>query len=399
MATIKVKFRPSGIQGKAGTLYFQVSHRRVIRQISTDLHILPQDWDDVRQRIVPSDSGKIRMQNRIDCSLSLLRLAVDKLESRGLPYQADDVVGQFKDSAGQTSILTFMREQIDYLYRCRKFGTAKNYERTLRSFGRFLDGDIAIIALNEQLVENYNAYLMQRGLVRNSISFYMRILRAVYNKAVRRQIVGAANPFWNVYTGIDKTRKRAVDEQVIARLCNLDLSRMPHLVLARDVFIFSYCARGMAFVDVAFLKKRDIRGMVLDYARHKTGQLLRIKLEPNMRKIIDKYANSVKETRYVFPFLTSFDMKEAYDQYRNAIGVYNRHLAELSRMLLLPYPLTSYSARHSWANAARKHKASLAVISAGLGHNSERTTQIYLTSLENSEIDAVNKGIIAKLYD
>lgn len=398
MTTIKVKLRPSSIQGKAGTIYYQVTHRRLIRHISTNLHILPGDWDEHCQKLFSNDANASLFQNRIDCDVALLNAIAKELDSIGKPYSADDIVRQFKIPNSHISIISFMKEQIDYLRRCKQYGTAKNYERAMRSFAKFLDGDIAIIAFNEQLVENYNAYLSQRGLIRNSISFYMRIIRAVYNKAVRRHLVEQTKPFLNVYTGIDKTRKRAVDESIIANLCKLDLTKVPQLEMTRDIFIFSYCARGMAFVDIAFLKKKNIENSMLCYARHKTGQLLSVKIEPNMKKIIEKYADSVKDTIYIFPILTSIETDKAYNQYHKAINSYNRQLKKLSQMLFISSPITSYTARHSWANAARKHNAPIAVISAGLGHTSEKTTQIYLTSLENSAIDTVNKGIISKLY-
>ena len=398
MATVKVKFRPSSVQGKAGTIYYQVTHRRLIRQITTSIHILPENWEGCSQRIISHDNNLAQLQNRIDCDVSLLFAIIKKFEAVRIIYSTDDIVSQFKTPNSHITFISFMKEQIEYLRRCNQHGTAKNYERAMRSFAEFLSGDIAIVAFNEQLVENYNAYLSQRGIVRNSISFYMRILRSVYNKAVRRHIVEQSNPFQNVYTGIDKTKKRAVDESIISKLCKLDLSNDIHLELARDIFIFSYCARGMAFVDIAFLKKKNIEDNILSYSRHKTGQLLSVKVEPSMKKIIDKYADLTKGTAYVFPLLLSTDAREAYNHYRKAINLYNRQLKELSRKLLISRPLTSYTARHSWANAARKHNAPISVISAGLGHTTEKTTQIYLTSLENNAIDTVNRGIISELY-
>lgn len=398
MATVKVKFRPSSVQGKAGTIYYQVTHRRLIRQITTSIHILPENWEECGQRIISHDNNIAQLQNRIDCDVSLLFAIIKKFEAVGILYSTDDIVSQFKTPNSHITFISFMKEQIEYLRRCNQHGTAKNYERAMRSFAEFLSGDIAIVAFNEQLVENYNAYLSQRGIVRNSISFYMRILRSVYNKTVRRHIVEQSNPFQNVYTGIDKTKKRAVDESIIAKLCKLDLTQKPHLEKTRDIFIFSYCARGMAFVDIAFLKKKNIENNLLCYSRHKTGQLLSVRMEPNMTKIVEKYADIVKDTIYIFPILISSETCEAYNQYRKAINSYNRQLKELSQMLSLPNTITSYTARHSWANAARKHNAPISVISAGLGHTTEKTTQIYLTSLENNAIDTVNKGIISELY-
>ena len=202
----------------------------------------------------------------------------------------------------------------------------------------------------------------------------------------------------NVYTGIDKTRKRAVDEKLIATLFKLELAKNSSLELARDIFIFSFCTRGMAFVDIAYLKKSNIQDGMIHYARHKTGQLLSIKIEPNIADIINRYRLNKNDSPYVFPIIKSTAPAVAYDEYRKGINLYNRQLKELSKMLSLDSPLSSYTARHSWATAARKHNAPISVISAGLGHTSEKTTQIYLTSLDNNEIDSINQGIISELY-
>lgn len=397
MATVKVKWRPSTIEGKAGTIFYQITHRRIIRQITTDIHILTECWDTGQSRIVPSSPDSITIQTQIDSGILLLQSIIKTLDSSGHDYTVDDIVKEYRTDNNHLFMLTFMREQIDYLNRCRRYGTAKNYEHTMRSFSRFLGRDIPVADISEQLIDNYNAFLAQQGVVRNSVSFYMRILRAVYNKAVRQHNIGQSNPFRNVYTGIDKTCKRAIDEKLIAELYKLDLSDSSPIELARDIFIFSYCTRGMAFVDLAYLKKANIQDGTIHYARHKTRQLLSVKIEPNIRKIIDKYADCTKDTPYIFPILTSSDADKSYRQYRTAINVYNRQLKELSKMLSADCRLTSYTARHSWATVARKHHAPISVISAGLGHTSEKTTQIYLTSLENSTIDIVNQGIISEL--
>lgn len=399
MATVKVKFRPSTVADRPGRIIYSVTHRRIIRQITTDIHLSPEYWDAEHQSIVPSAADVIKIQTRIDSGILQLQSIIKTLETSGNKYSVDDIVQQYRTSGNHLFMLAFMQEQIDCLHRCKRYGTAKNYEHTLHSFAKFLGGDIPVAAISEQLIDNYNAFLVQRGIVRNSTSFYMRILRAVYNKAVRRHNIGQSDPFRNVYTGIDRTRKRAIDEKLIAELCKLDLPSGSSAELARDIFIFSYCTRGMAFVDIAYLKKTNIKDGAIHYARQKTGQLLSVKIEQNIRQILDRYADCTKDAPYIFPILTSTDTYESYHQYRTAINLYNRQLKELSKMLSADCRLTSYTARHSWATVARKHHAPISVISAGLGHTSEKTTQIYLTSLENSAIDMVNHYIISKLNE
>ena len=297
---------------------------------------------------------------------------------------------------GTIKVLEFMENQICMMRNANRLGTAYNYEKTKKNLTEFLEGvDIPFTKVDEQFISEYNAFLIRRGMVRNSVSFYMRILRAVYNKAVRQRVVAPGNPFVDVYTGVDKTHKRAVSESVISQLYKLDLFSGTQLAMARDIFIFSYCTRGMAFVDIAYLKKDNIQNGVICYARRKTGQHLSIRLEPAIKKIIERY--SCYTSSYVFPILTTSEPKQAYEEYRLAINNYNRLLRKLAEMLPSGCKLTSYTSRHSWATAARNHNVPISVISAGMGHTSEQTTQIYLKSIEDNEIDDANASLIEML--
>ena len=398
MATVKVKLRSSSVIGKAGTIFYQVTHSRKTLQITTNIHLKPDEWDAENVRILSSAPDRMMLRNRIDSDVSQLRKIINDLEKRGASYTTADIVQRFRNDEHQTSVLTFFRRQIELLRNANRLGTARNYEKTFNSFSQFLGSeDIRFSMMTEPLIENYNAFLVRRGIVRNSISFYMRILKAVYNKAVRQHLAEPGNPFQEVYTGIDRTRKRAIPESLIVQLYRLELPAESSLSFARDIFIFSYCTRGMAFVDVAYLKKANIHNGMIHYSRRKTGQLLSVRIEDNIQTIIDKYRTDERE--YIFPIISSEDTAEAYEQYRQALNNYNRHLKMLSRLLPEGNKLTSYTSRHSWATVARDHNVPISVISAGLGHTSEQTTQIYLTMLENSVIDEANQGIISSLNE
>ncbi len=291
---------------------------------------------------------------------------------------------------------TFIEEQISQLREEHRYGTANNYEKTKKSLESFLrNKKLTFSNFDEQLIADYNTYLISKGLMRNSISFYMRNLRAIYNKAVKHKIVRKKELFSEVYTGIDKTRKRAVDEKIISKLYNLKLDNNDALSFTRDIFIFSYCMRGMSFVDIAYLKKSDISNGIISYCRRKTGQLMNVRIESCMQCIINKYKENTSE--YIFPIIKSDDKGEAYKQYRSGINIYNRNLGILSDMIGSDCKLSSYTARHSWATAARKHDVPISVISAGMGHSSETTTQIYLKSIEDDVVDRANAEIINKL--
>lgn len=396
MATIKAKLRPSSVVGRAGTIYYQVTHRRATQQITTNIRLQPDEWDAIGEQVVVSVADKSIIQNRIDSDIALLKRIVKDLDISGVTHSVGDIIKRYKSPECHVLVLDFMQNQIRLMRNANCLGTAQNYEKTMKNFTEFLGGfNLPFSAMTEQLIAEYNAFLVQRGMVRNSISFYMRIMRAVYNKAVRHKFVEQSHPFTEVYTGIDRTRKRAVSESIIAQLHRLELEAGTPLALCRDMFIFSYCTRGMAFVDIAYLKKSNLQNGMICYARRKTGQLLNVRIEPSIQRIIDRYADS--NSPYVFPILNSLDANEAYEQYQVALNTHNRLLGRLSEMLGCGCKLTSYTSRHSWATAARNHNVPISVISQGMGHSSEQTTQIYLTMLENSVIDDANKGIISGL--
>ena len=395
MAKIKVKFRPSTIKGKKGTVYYSVSHKSIVKHITTSMHIHPENWDTQNQCIKYLDSETELIQNKIDSDISALQRIIEEFENRNIDFKVADIISQFNNPAPNVSVISFINEQILFLKDCKRFGTARNYQIAADALAVFLDGrPLFFSEINSNFVELYSDYLLHKGLVRNSLSFHMRILRAVYNKAVRLGYTHQTFPFHNTYTGIDKTKKRALNEEVITKIIELDLDNKKSLAFARDMFLFSFFTRGMAYVDIAHLKKTNIHDNTIHYTRHKTGQYMTVRIEPCIKEIIDRYAASVSGSPYVFPILDSEDIKVSFDQYNIALRLYNHRLKKISELLGINYNISSYTSRHSWATAARNQNIPISLISAGMGHTSVKTTEIYLNSIENTLIDNANKEIL-----
>ncbi len=403
MATIKIKFRKSTRENGAGSLVYQLYHKGEVRQLAAGLRIPERMWNRASEWLIErsdnrDDNETLRnCRLQLECDVEYFRQIIDELDKGYKPYTLDDVIGTFNDPTKRVTVLSFMKEQIESMERSRRHGTAHNYKSTVKSFSDFLNQkDITFSLMTSKLISDYEQWLFDRGAVRNSSSFYLRILRSVYNKAVKKGLAKQTNPFEDVYTGVDRTRKRAMDEKLILELMEVRL-KTEALKRSRDLFIFSYCMRGMAFVDIAYLRKSDISGGVISYIRRKTGQQMRIKIEPCAQNIIDHYMEKTKGSPYVFPIITATDPKKAYNQYQSKLGYYNRQLKILSKELGVELPISSYWARHSWATSARDKNVPLSVISAGMGHTSEKTTQIYLASLDNSVIDKANSEILSPL--
>lgn len=400
MASIKVKFRVSTVDGKEGSIYYQIIHGRTVRQVRTKYRLFSYEWDASASaiKILPSapESRRSYLQSaaeRIKWDKKRMKAVVAVLESKGKPYTADEIVERFKDNAGVLSMFSFMQNVIVQLKRLNRIRTSETYAATLASYMKFREGkDILLCEMDSNSMMFYEAWLKGNGICPNTISFYMRILRAVYNRAVEMELTEQRYPFKHVYTGIDKTVKRAVPLKMIKRIKELDLTLNPHLDYARDMFLFSFYTRGMSFIDMAYLKKSDLKNSILTYRRRKTGQQLTIKWEKCMEKIVVKY-EGCSATQYLLPIITRMDVNER-TQYQNAISRVNIALKTVARLVNLTMPLTMYCSRHSWASIAKSKNIPLSVISEGMGHDSEETTRIYLASLDTSIVDEANTLII-----
>lgn len=399
--TIKVKFRPSTAAGRPGSIVYLVTHRRVVRQITTEYKIYPDEWSAKQTVVVPMSDNIMRVKavqsikRKLNWDLERLRRIVSHFEKGIKEYSSDEIVDEYRRVTKENSLFCYMENAILRLMKLNHTGTANNYRAALGSFRRFSNGeDVMLEAVDHVLMEYYQLYLKQQELAPNSISFYMRILRAVYNRAVEEELTQDRKPFRNVFTGMEKTVKRAISMSDVKRIKSLELQSRPNLEFARDVFLFLFYCRGMSFIDAAFLRKTDIQNDVLSYRRHKTGQLLHIKVVRQISELIERYTH--KESPYLLPIIT-IPGKDERLQYESALRRINNALKTIARMLKLPIPLTTYVSRHAWATIAKSKNIPVNVISDALGHDSISTTQIYLASIDTSTIDTANELIIKDL--
>ena len=385
------------VDGKEGGLYFQIIHNRVVRQLNTDYRIFASEWD-ANSETVMTNGDRVNIVNaikeRLAWDMARLKKVISQLITEQSRYTADDVITGYHKLTKEASLFSFWHNVIAQLKQLGKVRTSETYTATLKSFMAFRDDqDVPLDGITSDMMLMYEAYLKARGVRMNTISFYMRNLRAAYNRAVEKGLTAQNYPFRHVYTGVDKTVKRAIPIKSIKALKEMDLATNSTLDFARDMFLFSFYTRGMSFVDMAYLKKTNLQNGILTYRRRKTGQELSIKWEKCMAEIIAKYPEN--KTDFLLPIIK--DEGDERRQYDSALHLVNYRLKELSTMLKLQRPLTMYVARHSWASAAKAKNVPLSVISEGMGHDSEATTQIYLASLETSVVDKANKMILGLL--
>lgn len=401
MVSIKLKFRASSIEGKEGSLYYQVIYNRVVRQISTPYRILFEEWDAEKEDIVvkpPSQRANYleSIKRCIRSDTERLKNTVNVLTTTNTSFTVDMVVEEFQKQTSGNSFFDYMERMVAQYLRQGQYRTSETYSTTLNSFKRFrADVDVGLEDINSNLIEAYESYLKHNDLSPNTISFYLKHLRAVYNRAVDDELIMDRKPFKRVSTAIEKTPKRAISLRNIKRLKALDCSSNPSRRFARDMFLFSFYTRGMSFVDIAYLQKKNLKGDVLFYRRKKTNQQLMIHWEGCMQEILKSYGADTSSP-YLFSIIKE-PSNNPRKQYQNALFLINRHLKDIGKGLGLHQPLTMYCARHSWASIARNEGIPLSVISEGMGHDSEKTTQIYLASLKTEVIDKANRKILKLL--
>lgn len=394
MLKIEVMLKHETPSSNEGRIFYLISNKSESRKIYTNLSVFNRDWllgvNNVRLK-------GMRKQYMIFINECIQRdiKSFYHISSNLTDSNLDISYTAFVTILDKMNLSIFMRSIIVKFFFQERNRCFESYISALRSFLRFRkDQDILLGNLDSDVLLDYQRYLCKSGLTKNSSSFYMRILRAVYNRAVNNEFIINKYPFKFVYTGIDKTLKRALPLEQIRRIKDLDLSMEPSLQFARDMFMFSFYTRGMSFIDMAYLKKSDIINDVLVYKRRKTSQKLYIRWENCMQKVMKKY--TIKKSVYVFPIIKSADEDDRM-QYKRMFSYINCKLKIIGRMIKLEHPLTMYVARHSWASIAMSKKVPLSVISQGMGHDSEMTTRIYLSALETNLVDNANRVILNSL--
>ena len=402
MASVRIKFRPSTVEGKEGTLYFQIIHKRVARTVFTDCRVFTSEWNNVSSSVITRGTEERKaylemVASKLKWSLERFTKIIVGREKEKADYTVDDIVSEYNRQPDCPTFFTFIRSMIAKKTAAKRDGTAKTYRDSLASFSSFRNGkDITFDDLNEDIINQYEAWMKDRGLKRNSSSCYLRTFKTLYLKAVELELTEDKDIFRHVFTGFATTTKRAISIDAIKAIRKLNLENNPALAFARDMFMLSLYLQGMAFVDIAYLKKSDIRNGQLQYSRKKSGQTLTISWEKPMQEIVDAYSHLTKDTPYLLPIITKQDGMER-KQYEKAEHNVNRNLKKIGEMAGLHIPLTTYVARHSWASTMRDMGNDITVVGKGLGHSDIKTTQIYLSTIDNSTVMKANKRFLGRI--
>ncbi len=387
---------------KDGTapIHIRITQNKRKKYFSTGIAIPLNAWDSENQRISPDYPSSSTLQVRINEK----RLALEKLIARMEFIEETvsiDSISLDKPKLHDCRLGEYFEQRISELESMGKIGTASKYKGCLSLLKKCNTVNIGFDSINHEYLKKFIQHLVAKGNKDNSIATKLSVFKAVYYSAMKEGLFESKhNPFETMQVGKywKQTKKRAVEKEDIQRICNLDIptSKAVHSVsFARDIFMFSYLTAGMNFKDIAMLKWENVQGNRIYYKRNKTGKEMSCSIMPEVRYIMEKYSSS--DENYIFPILNINVHKteqQIYNRVHKVLGQVNHNLSVIGELLGLQVSLTTYVARHSYATVMKRSGVNIALISETLGHSDLKTTQIYLDSFDNEQINEAMKNLL-----
>ena len=390
---------------KDGTfpLMLRVTKDRKRKYVSLGLSLHEKFWDFEKSKPKRNCPNKEQIERLIAAKTAEYNDLIVEMTSQQREYTVETLVSHFHNQVRCATVVELYDKLIDDMKRGGKLGNAGVYKYSRTSLLKFTGQRLQIpfSDLDAVWLRRYENWLRTSGCGDTTISQLFRTLRSVFNKAVELQLVKRDYyPFdaYKVSKFDTRTKKRAIAKEDVRKVIALDLSQgYPSERLARDIFVFSYFGAGINFADIALLKYGNVRDGRVQYVRKKTGKPINFLLTEEMRNIIVKYQRQGQtDEDYIFPILdrrVHRTEQQRYDRTHKVLTNTNRWLRKIGQRVGIEH-LTTYVARHTFATVLKRSGVNIAIISESLGHSDLSTTQIYLDSFENSQIDAAMQNLL-----
>ena len=390
---------------KDGTfpLMLRVTKDRKRKYVSLGLSLHEKFWDFEKGKPKRNCPNKEQIERLIAAKTAEYNDLIVEMTSQQREYTVETLVSHFHNQVRCATVVELYDKLIDDMKRGGKLGNAGVYKYSRTSLLKFTGQRLQIpfSDIDAVWLRRYENWLRTSGCGDTTISQLFRTLRSVFNKAVELQLVKRDYyPFdaYKVSKFDTRTKKRAIAKEDVRKVIALDLSQgYPSERLARDIFVFSYFGAGINFADIALLKYGNVRDGRVQYVRKKTGKPINFLLTEEMRNIIVKYQRQGQtDEDYIFPILdrrVHRTEQQRYDRTHKVLTNTNRWLRKIGQRVGIEH-LTTYVARHTFATVLKRSGVNIAIISESLGHSDLSTTQIYLDSFENSQIDAAMQHLL-----
>lgn len=380
---------------------FKDGKKKIVRM---GISVYPEHWDATKNKIKSNCPNKEYLDSIITGSLSKYQKQILEFQSIGKDYSLNQLIEAVDKPLRNISVSEYLESIIQGLMKENRVGNATHYQALYNSLEKFSKiNQLQFVDIDVAFLNKYETHLRGIGNKGNTISIKMRTLKAVYNRAVKDNVIKQDYyPFndYNVSKLKDATRKRSISKEDIQKIIDLDvkvITKRPQSLIqfSKDLFLFSYLGCGINMVDIAHLRKENIFDNRVMYKRHKTGKQISFLLHPLAKDIMEKYNSNL--TGYIFPILDDSVHTTAEQQFRRIkkiTYVANKNLKKIGDAIGLQIPLTTYVSRHSFATILKRSGVNVAIISEALGHSDLKTTQIYLDTFENSQIDEAMKNLL-----
>lgn len=401
MASIKVVLMKQKIQANGESpIMLRIIKERKVSYKSLGVTCKAEYWDEKKSLPNKKHPNRVELETLISKKIADAQKLILSSEIGDKKYSAKEIIDKTKKASSKVTVFNYFDETIARFLKANKIGNADTYKDTKRVLSKFrAKKDLTFSEMEPSLLNKLEESLLGGGLSESSISVYMRTLRALFNRAIVEGIAQKDDYPFDVYKVSKlntKSSKRAIDKDLMIKIIKLDLEKETRLWHSRNYFVFSYYNMGLNLIDLAHLKTNCIVNGRLRYNRQKTGKEYNIKILPPAQEIIDQYLKS-RSSDYIFPILNDKVHKSPQQiKYRvkKIRSQVNNDLKVIAKRCEIDVNLTTYVARHSWATILKKSGVSTSVISEAMGHDSEKTTQIYLDSFENSQLDEANEQLL-----
>lgn len=395
MINLKIVLKKKLLSDGKYPVCLRVTKERQCRHYKTPFSAKMDEW------IEPTGVFNKKHSNHVQNNRLLVKFKerayqiITELEIENPDYTIQEFDTRFRITYNPVTndVFAFFDEIIQEMTYAGRVGNAKSYKDTKTSVQIFHKSKkLSFREVNSTFLSKYDAFLRSRGGTDGGVGVKMRAIRALFNKAIERGIVKESLYPFKKYkiSGLrGKGFKRALDFEEIMRIVNVDLSNHPHLVDTRNYFVFSFYTRGMNFADMMGLEWKDVEKNVIYYTRAKTKGNFSIAIMPPVREILDHYRINGYGNKYVFPLLyrENYTPTQLADRKHKMLGIYNKNLKELATICEITKNVSSYVARHSFANCLKQKGVATDVISESLGHQNLTVTQAYLKELDTQVVD------------
>ncbi|WP_335965065.1 site-specific integrase [Galbibacter sp. PAP.153] len=382
-------------------IILRLTHHRRSTSIATGFSVKEMYWDSRKNEIKNKYEGTEsvgRLNNILLKEKAKAADIINKLHDKGmLNYMSiNQVKSRITRSDVYSSFFKFGEAKVRELNEMQRYGSAKAYGVLLSVLKNFTKGkDVKFHEVNyEFLIQFEKHHLSKEGNSINGVACYMRTLRAIYNKGIKEGLIEReAYPFYHYKIRMQPTQKRALPLESIRKIMQLKTKRGSAIFHYRNFFLISYMLYGMSFVDLAFLKKKNIVNGRVQFRRKKTSKIYDIKISGQLHEILKYYLEGKKKEDFIFHIIKRTDLKAQYKDIMWERHRYNKGLKTIAGKCNIEHRLTSYVARHSFATQAMLQNIPLEAISAMMGHSKLNTTQIYLKSLPTDILDQYHEKL------